>query len=118
MLTLKLTPQLPFHPFESVHLTLPPQTTFHQLHAALEFILNPGCDNYYSFMLMTSHHAIEANTVADYKAISAFPQNPQIRYLNSYPGTFACLLELESTDDKEDSPYPYISGTDDSQINA
>lgn len=118
MLTLKLTPQLPFPHFASAHLTLPPQTTFHQLHATLELILIPKFDNYYSFMLMTSHHAIEANTAADYKAISAFRQNPQIRYLNPYPGTFACLLELESADDKEDSPYPYISGTDnDSQIN-
>ncbi len=118
MLTLKLTPQLPFLHFESAHLTLPSQATFHHLHAALELILTPTFGSYYSFMLMTSHHAIEANTAADYKAILAFRQNPQIRYLNPYPGTFACLLELESVDDKEDSPYPYISGTDnDSQIN-
>ncbi len=118
MLTLKLTPQPPFLHFESAHLTLPPQATFHHLHAALELILTPDFGSYYSFMLMTSHHAIEANTAADYKAASAFRQNPQIRYLNPNPGTFACLLELESADDREDSSYPYISGTDDdSQIN-
>ncbi len=118
MLTLKLTPHPPFLHFESAHLTLPPQATFHHLHAALELILTPDFGSYYSFMLMTSHHAIEANTAADYKVAPAFRQNPQIRYLNLYPGTFACLLEFESADDKEDSPYPYISGTDnDGQIN-
>ena len=119
MLTLKLTPQLPILHYKSANLTLPSQITFYYLHTALELILNLGCDNYYSFMLMTSRHAIEANTAADYKAVPAFKQNPQIRYLNPYPGTFACLLELEAEDDNESSPYPYITGTgNDSQINA
>lgn len=69
-------------------------------------------------MLMTSRHAIEANTAEDYKAAPAFRQNPQIRYLNPYPGTFACLLELESIDDKETHTYPQIKGSNaDSQIN-
>lgn len=118
MLTLKLTPQLPATHFQSCRLTLPPAVTFYHLHAALELILQPNPASYYSFMLMTSHHAIEANTAEDYKASPAFRQNPQIRYLNPYPGTFACLLELESIDDKEAHTYPQVKGSDaDSQIN-
>lgn len=118
MLTLKLTPQLPTAHFQSCRLILPPAVTFYHLHAALELILQPNPASYYSFMLMTSHHAIEANTAEDYKAAPAFRQNPQIRYLNPYPGTFACLLELESIDDKEAHTYPQVKGSNaDSQIN-
>lgn len=118
MLTLKLTPQLPTTHFQSCRLTLPPAVTFYHLHAALELILQPNPASYYSFMLMTSHHAIEANTAEDYKAAPAFRQNPQIRYLNPYPGTFACLLELESIDGKEAHTYPQVKGSNaDSQIN-
>lgn len=119
MITLKITLKLPTPHFKSASLTLPPQITFYQLHTALELILNLGCSTYYSFMLMTTNQAIEANTAADCKIAPAFRQNRQIRYLNPYPGTFACLLELESIDDKEDTPYPFITGTgSDSQINA
>lgn len=118
MLTLKLTPQLLTAHFQSCRLTLPPAVTFYHLHTALELILQPNPASYYSFMLMTSHHAIEANTAEDYKAAPAFRQNPQIRYLNPYPGTFACLLELESIDDKEAHTYPQVKGSNaDSQIN-
>ncbi|MEH2958329.1 hypothetical protein [Candidatus Merdisoma sp. JLR.KK006] len=118
MLTLKLTPQFPTPHIQSCQLTLPAAITFHHLHAALDLILQLSHEAYYSFMLMTSRHAIEANTAEDYKAVSAFKQNPQIRYLNPYPGTFACLLELESIDDKESYTYPRIKGTnDDKQIN-
>lgn len=118
MLTLKLIPQLPTVPFQSCLLTLPPAVTFYHLHAALELILQPNRASYYSFMLMASRHAIEANIAEDYKAAPAFSQNPQIRYLNPYPGTFACLLELESIDNKEAHTYPRIKGSnDDSQIN-
>lgn len=118
MLTLKLTPQLTTSHFQSCRLTLPPAVTFYHLHAALELILQPNPASYYSFMLMTSHHAIEANTAEDYKAAPTFRQNPQIRYLNPYPGTFACLLELEAIDDKEPHTYPQVQGSnDDKQIN-
>ena len=118
MLTLKLTPQLPTIQFQSCILTLPSAVTFYHLHATLEIILQPNYASYYSFMLMTSHHAIEANTAEDYKAVPAFMQNPQIRYLNPYPGIFAGLLELESIDDKESHTYPQIKGSnDDNQIN-
>ena len=101
MLTLKLTPQFPTPHIQSCQLTLPDASTFHHLHAALDLILQLSHEAYYSFMLMTSRHAIEANTAEDYKAVSAFKQNPQIRYLNPYPGTFACLLELESIEDRK-----------------
>lgn len=118
MLTLKLTPKLPSAHFKSASLAIPGQVTFYELHAALELILNLSCGACYSFMLMTSKHAIEDFIAAEYKIAPAFNKNAQIRYLNPYPQTFACLLELESADDKEDIPYPAITGTgSDSQIN-
>lgn len=118
MLTINLTLQLPSLYFNSARLTLPPQITFYELHAALELILNTGCGNCYSFMLMATHRAIEDNTAAGCKAAPVFKQNPRIRYLNPYPGTLACLLELESIDNKESARHPFVSGTEnDSQIN-